>query len=414
MSNNNPFLSAQSQMQTAYAFLAGRYDAQFPKMMNPERVIEVNIPVKMDSWEIKNFVWYRSQHNGARGPYKGGIRYHQDVTIDEVKALSTWMSIKCATLDLPLGGGKGGIIVDPKTLSENELEQLSRGWVQKLYKYIGPLDDVPAPDVNTNGQIMSWMVDEYSRLVGHWTPGTFTGKPVSIGGSLGRDTATAQGGLYVLEAYLTSKSETLKGKKIVIQGAGNAGLNMIELIAKTGAILIGTSDSHGGIYDESGLDIAQIVELKTHKKSLSEYKGGSQITNSGLLELECDILIPAALENQITSDNVARVQAKLILELANGPITPDADTALFARGIAVIPDILANAGGVTVSYFEQVQNNANYYWSRAEVQDKLKLKMETALAGVLKSATEHNVMLRTGAYVVAMERILEAMKMKWE
>ena len=217
MSINNPFLSAQSQMQTAYAFLQGRYDAQFPKMMNPERVIEVNIPVQMDSGEIRNFVGYRSQHNGARGPYKGGIRYHQDVTIDEVKALSTWMSIKCATLDLPLGGGKGGIIVNPKELSENELEQLSRGWVQKLYKYLGPLDDVPAPDVNTNGQIMSWMVDEYSRLVGHWTPGTFTGKPLSIGGSLGRDTATAQGGLYVLEAYLKTSNETLKGKKVVIQ-----------------------------------------------------------------------------------------------------------------------------------------------------------------------------------------------------
>ncbi|NRH20840.1 Glu/Leu/Phe/Val dehydrogenase [Candidatus Gracilibacteria bacterium] len=414
MSTNNPFLSAQSQMQTAYAFLAGRYDEQFPKILNPERIIEVNIPVKMDSGEIRNFVGYRAQHNAARGPYKGGIRYHQDVTKDEVKALSTWMSIKCATLDLPLGGGKGGIIVNPKELSERELEQLSRGWVQKLYKYIGPLDDVPAPDVNTNGKIMSWMVDEYSRLVGHWTPGTFTGKPLSIGGSLGRDTATAQGGLYVLEAYLTAKKDTLQGKKIVIQGAGNAGLNMIELIDRTGAILIGTSDSHGGIYDESGLDIAQIVELKKNKKSLTEYKGGKQISNSELLELACDILIPAALENQITGDNAKNVKAHLIMELANGPITPEADTVLFARNIPVIPDILANAGGVTVSYFEQVQNNANYFWSRAEVQEKLKLKMETALAGVLHSAEEHNVMLRTGAYVVAMERILEAMKVRGE
>ncbi len=401
-------------MQTAYAFLAGRYNEQFPKILNPERVIEVNIPVKMDSGEIQNFVGYRSQHNAARGPYKGGIRYHQDVTKDEVMALSTWMSIKCATLDLPLGGGKWGIIVNPKELSDNELEQLSRGWVQKLYKYIGPFDDVPAPDVNTNGQIMSWMVDEYSKLVGHWTPGTFTGKPLSIGGSLGRDTATAQGGLYVLEAYLRAKSDILKWKKIVIQGAGNAGLNMIELIEKMGAILIGTSDSHGAIYDANGLDIAQIVELKSHKKSLTEYKWGKQIKNSELLELECDILIPAALENQITSDNVKNIKAGLILELANGPITPDADLVLFARNIPVIPDILANAWGVTVSYFEQVQNNANYFWSRAEVQEKLKLKMETALAGVIKSADEHQVMLRTGAYIVAMERILEAMKARGE
>lgn len=412
MSSNNPFLSAQTQMRTAYEFLKGQYDEQFPTLLAPDRVIEVSIPVKMDSGEIRVFTGYRSQHNGARGPYKGGVRYHQDVTKDEVMALSAWMSIKCATLDLPLGGGKGGIIVDPKTLSKRELEAVSRGWVQKLYKYIGPLDDVPAPDVNTNGEIMSWFVDEYSKLVGHWTPGTFTGKPLSIGGSLGRDTATAQGGLYVLEAYMKARWDTLVGKKVVIQGAGNAGLNMIELIAKTGAILIGTSDSHGGIYHEEGLDIAKIVELKKNKKSLSEYTGVKHITNGELLRLPCDILIPAALENQITSENADKIQSWLILELANGPITPDADTTLFAKWIPVIPDILANAGGVTVSYFEQVQNSMNYYWSREEVQEKLKLKMETALRGVLASAEEHKTMLRTGAYVIAMKRILEAMKVR--
>ncbi len=414
MTPNNPFLSAQTQMRAAYVFLEGRYDSQFEKILLPERIIEVAIPVRMDNGTTRIFTGYRSQHNAARGPYKGGIRYHQDVNKDEVMALSAWMSIKTATLDLPLGGGKGGIIVNPKELSVGELERLSRGWVQKLYKYLGPLDDVPAPDVNTTGQIMAWMVDEYSRLVGHWTPGTFTGKPLAIGGSLGRDTATAQGGLYTLEAYLKIKGDVLKWKKVVIQWAGNAGLNMIELISKTGAILIGTSDSHGGIYDASGLDIEQIVQLKSEKKSLSEYRWGSQISNIELLELTCDILIPAALENQITSENASKVQASLIMELANGPITPDADTVLFEKGIPVIPDILANAGGVTVSYFEQVQNNANYFWSRAEVQEKLKLKMETALSGVLKSATEHKVMLRTGAYVVALERILEAMKTRGE
>jgi glutamate dehydrogenase/leucine dehydrogenase len=318
-------------MRTAYAYLQGQYDREFPKILNPDRVIEVNIPVEMDDGTIKNFVGYRSQHNSARGAYKGGIRYHQDVSRDEVMALSTWMSIKCATLDLPLGGGKGGIIVDPKTLSPRELEKLSRGWVQKLYKYLGPLDDVPAPDVNTNGQIMSWMVDEYSHLTGHWTPGVFTGKPLSIGGSLGRDTATAQGGLYVLEAYLASVGDSLSGKKVIIQGAGNAGLNMIELIAKTGAILIGTSDSHGAIYDPAGLDIARIVELKKNKKSLTEYTGAEHISNPALLELACDILIPAALENQITADNADRIQAGLILELANGPVTPEADTVLYKK-----------------------------------------------------------------------------------
>jgi len=412
MSTNNPFESARTQMRTAYQYLAPEYAHEFETLLSPDRIIEVAIPVVMDDGSTRTFTGYRSQHNSARGPYKGGIRYHQDVTKDEVMALSAWMSIKTATLDLPLGGGKGGIIVDPKTLSKWELERLSRWWVQKLYKYIGPLDDVPAPDVNTNGEIMSWMVDEYSKLTGHWTPGTFTGKPISIGGSLGRDTATAQGGLYVLEAYMRAKSDTLRGKKVVIQWAGNAGLNMIELIAKTGAILIATSDSHGGIYDENGLDIARIVELKKNKKSLSEYSDVKHITNSELLELECDILIPAALENQITSDNAKNIHAQLILELANGPITPDADITLFSNGIPVIPDILANAGGVTVSYFEQVQNNANYYWSRAEVQEKLKLKMETALHGVLESSEKYSVMLRTGAYVVAMRRILEAMKVR--
>ncbi len=412
MTSNNPFESARTQMKTAYAFLEWQYDDQFPKLLSPDRVIEVAIPVKMDDGHIKTFTGYRSQHNSARGPYKWGIRYHQDVTKDEVMALSSWMSVKCATLDLPLGGGKWGIIVDPKTLSKHELEALSRGWVQKLYKYIGPLDDVPAPDVNTNGEIMSWMVDEYSKLVGHWTPGAFTGKPLSIGGSLGRDTATAQGGLYVLEAYLKVKWDTLVGKKVVIQWAGNAGLNMIELIAKTGAILIATSDSHGGIYDEDGLDITKIVELKKNKKSLSEYTEAKHITNGELLELACDILIPAALENQITSENADKIQASLIMELANGPITPDADSVLFGKSIPIIPDILANAGGVTVSYFEQVQNSMNYYWSREEVQEKLKLKMETALKWVLASAEEHKVMLRTGAYIIAMKRILEAMKVR--
>jgi glutamate dehydrogenase/leucine dehydrogenase len=266
---NNPFFSAQTQMRSAYAFLKGRYDSQFEKFSFQN----------VSSRWLFLFVWTMEALEYSQGIVLSTMlhvvhirvvfRYHQDVTKDEVMALSEWMSIKCATLDLPLGGGKGGVIVNPKELSDNELEQLSRGWVQKLYKYLGPLDDVPAPDVNTNGKIMSWMVDEYSKLVGHWTPGTFTGKPLSIGGSLGRDTATAQGWLYVLEAYLKSKNNTLQGMKVVIQWAGNAWLNMIELIDKTWAILIATSDSHGGIYDERWLDISQIVKLKSDKKSLS-------------------------------------------------------------------------------------------------------------------------------------------------
>lgn len=294
-------------------------------------------------------------------------------------ALSTWMSIKTAMLDLPLGGGKGGIIVDPKTLSARELEALSRGWVRQLYKYLGNNQDIPAPDVNTNGQIMGWMTDEYSRLVGEWTPGVFTGKPLSIGGSLGRDTATAQGGLYALEAYLIHNSENILDKKIIVQGAGNAGLTMIELLAKKGINVVAISDSHTGIHDPAGLDIDQIVTLKKNRQSLDSYVGGQKVTNAELLTLDCDILIPAALENQITRENAHEIKAKLIIELANGPTTPEADEILFSRGIAVIPDVLANAGGVTVSYFEQVQNNTNYYWSAGEVAEKLKLKMEKAL-----------------------------------
>lgn len=422
MSTNNPFESARTQMRTAYQYLAPDYAHEFETLLSPDRVIEVSIPVVMDDRSTRVFTGYRSQHNAARGPYKGGIRYHQDVNKDEVMALSMWMSIKVSTLDLPLGGGKWGVIVDPSKLSKWELQRLSRWYVQKLYKYIGPKEDVPAPDVNTNPEILTWMEDEYSRLTGIPTPGAFTGKYVSAGGSLGRDTATAQGGLYVLEAYLRiqnskfkiqNEENPLKWKKVVIQWAGNAGLNMIELIAKTGAILIATSDSKWAISDPNGLDIAKIVELKKNKKSLSEYPGGKHISNAELLELECDILIPAALENQITIDNAKNIRARLILELANGPITPEADSILFVNGISVIPDILANAGGVTVSYFEQVQNTMNYYWSRTEVQEKLKLKMETALTGVMESAEKYSVMLRTGAYVVAMKRILEAMKVRW-
>lgn len=412
MTHANPFFSAQTQMRSAYAFLTGRYDREFELLLQPDRILEVSIPVTLDDGSLQVFTGYRSQHSNARWPYKGWIRFHQDVSLDEVKALSIWMSIKTATLDLPLGWGKWWIIVDPKTLSSWELERLSRGYVDKLFKYLWPLDDVPAPDVNTNSQIMAWMVDEYSKLTGHWSSGAFTGKPLSLGWSLGRDTATAQWGLYVLEAYLQRYNDTLNGKKIIVQWAGNAGLNMIELLQKKGVLLVGTSDSKTAIYNPHGLDIEQILQIKKEKKSLTEYVGASFLSNQELLVQPTDILIPAALENQITSENAWSIQASLILELANGPTTPEADTILFSRKIPVIPDILANAWGVTVSYFEQVQNSMNYIWSREEVQEKLKMKMEQALHWVLTSAENHATMLRTGAYIVALERILEAMKIR--
>lgn len=410
--HDNPFQSARMQMHEAYLLLGKQYEREFEALQTPDRVIEVSIPVVMDDGSTRVFIGYRSEHNAARGPYKWGIRYHQDVTKEEVMALSVWMSMKCAVLDLPLGGGKWGVIVDPKMLSKREIESLSREWVRKLYKYLWPLHDIPAPDVNTNSEIMAWMVDEYSRLVGTWSPWAFTGKPLSIGGSLGRDTATAQWGFFVLEKYLTLSGHGLEGKRVIVQWAGNAWLTMIDLLSKAWATIVGTSDSHTAIFDEAGLDVKEIITLKHAKKSLEEYHGATKLSNDELLIKACDILIPAALENQITGENAEKVDTEIILELANGPTTPEADAILFGRWIPVIPDILANAWGVTVSYFEQVQNNANYYWSREEVHEKLERKMQTALSEVLLQAKEKHTSLRMGAYLVALERVLEAMRMR--
>ena len=410
--HDNPFESAQTQMREAYSLLGKQYEREFEALQTPDRIIEVSIPVVMDDGSTRVFTGYRSEHNAARGPYKWWIRYHQDVTKEEVMALSVWMSMKCAVLDLPLGGGKWGVIVDPKILSKREIESLSREWVRKLYKYLWPLHDIPAPDVNTNSEIMAWMVDEYSRLVGTWSPGAFTGKPLSIGGSLGRDSATAQWWFFVLEKYLTLSGQSLEGKRVIVQWAGNAGLTMIDLLSRAWAKIIGTSDSQTAIYDPHGLDVDQIITLKTWKQSLTQYVWAGKIENRELLTRSCDILIPAALENQINGENAEKIEAELILELANGPTTPDADAILFGRWIPVIPDILANAGGVTVSYFEQVQNNANYYWSHEEVHEKLERKMQTALSEVLLQAKEKHTSLRMGAYLVALDRILEAMHVR--
>ncbi|NVP18067.1 Glu/Leu/Phe/Val dehydrogenase [Candidatus Gracilibacteria bacterium] len=415
MTNNNPFLNAQKQLKKAIDILDKKqYTDKVEVISNVKRLLEISIPVKMDNGEIKVFTGFRSQHNDARGPFKGGIRFHQDVTRDEVKALSVWMSVKCSVVDIPLGGGKGGIIVDPKTLSITELERLSRGYVRELYKYIGPEIDVPAPDVNTTPQIMSWMMDEYSKLVGIYSPGSFTGKPLTSGGSKGRGRATAQGGVYVLQKYLDFVGDKLTGKTFIVQGAGNAGLTFAEILVGLGAKLIGISDSKGGIYNENGLDLSEIVSLKNNKKSVVDYKDAEKVTNEKILEMSCDILVPAALENQIVTENAPNIKSKLILELANGPITPEADNILFGKNIAVIPDILANAGGVMVSYFEQVQNNTNFYWDEQEVDTKLKTKIQKAAVDVFEKAKEHKVDLRTGAYVISTKRILDSMNDRYE
>lgn len=387
---------------------------KYEVISQPRRIIEVNIPVKMDNGNIRMFTGFRSQHNDARGPFKGGIRFHQDVNRSEVKALSMWMSFKCAVIDIPLGGGKWGVIVNPKELSTWELERLSRGYVRELYKYIGPDADVPAPDVNTTPQIMAWMMDEYSKLVGTYSPGSFTGKPLTSGGSAGRGRATAQGGVYVLQKILELRGETLAGKKIILQGAGNAGLTMAEIIVGLGATLVGISDSRGGIYNPTGLDIAKIAAIKEAKGTVHDYEDALKMGEAEVLTEACDILIPAALENQITKENAPNIQAKIILELANGPTTPEADAILEAKWVAVIPDILANSGGVMVSYFEQVQNNTNYYWEEEEVDGKLHKKITHAAASVFATTQEYNCTLRDAAYIIAMKRIFDAMKDRGE
>lgn len=410
------FDNAQKQLQSACSLYEWCYDnpAAFEILKQPRRIISVNIPVRMDDGSVQIFRGFRSQHNDARWPFKGGIRFHQDVNIDEVKALSMWMTFKCAVVDLPIGGGKGGIIVNPKELSEWELERLARGYVRELYKYIGPKADVPAPDVNTNPKIMAWMMDEYSRLAGDFSPGSFTGKPLSVWGSKWRNAATATGGVYVLEEILNCIGDSLEWKHVIIQGAGNAGLIMAWLLVDRWAKLIGISDSKWAIYDPRSLNLDKIMDLKSAKKSVVDHEAGQKISNEELLIQDCDILVPAALENQITKSNAKDIKASIILELANGPTTPEADDILRERGIHVVPDILANAGGVTVSYFEQVQNNANYYWTEEEVDAKLQRAMRPAANDVYQMAQEKNTNLRNAAYVIALKRVISAMKDRGE
>jgi len=407
------FEQVQNQMRTAYASLQDKYDASlFEQLLEPKNIVEATVEITKDDWSVVSYPGWRSQHTNVKWPYKGGIRFHQNVSLDEVKSLSAWMSFKTAVVNLPLGWWKGGIIVNPKELSMNELEQLSRGFMRKIADHVGPLQDVPAPDVNTNGTIMGWMVDEYSKIKGVWTPGVITGKPLPIGGSKGRMKATSLGGLMTLERYFEHTNDSIKGKKIVVQGAWNVGMWFADLAAQAGAIIIAISDSRGAIVNTNGLDVKQIIELKSSRKSVTEYTDAEKITNEQLLELECDVLVPAALENVITEENAADIKAPLVLELANGPTAATGDKILTERGIKVLPDILANAGWVTVSYFEQVQNNTNYYWEEEEVNDKLGKIMRNATDGVYETANAHSVTYREAAYIVALGRLLEAMKLR--
>jgi glutamate dehydrogenase/leucine dehydrogenase len=405
---NNPFQNAMSQLERATR--VKKFDEKFLLSLGqPNREIRISIPITMDDGSIGIFEGYRVQYNNARGPYKGGIRYHQDTEINEVKALAFWMALKCAVANIPMGGGKGGINVDPKILSKTELEKLSRGWVRLMAPVIGPKVDVPAPDVNTTPEIMSWMVDEYAKISGDKTNATFTGKPIAIGGSEGRGPATGLGGFYVFDV-VRNKLNLGESCKIAVQGFGNVGGNAAEILQSHGHKIIAMSDSKGAILKEDGIDIKALNEYKKTTGQTANFPGSKNITNEELLLLECDVLIPAALENQITENNAQNIKAKLIVELANGPTTPEADDILFARNIPVVPDILANAGGVTVSTFEWEQNLKNEHWTEEQVFEKLKKIMEEETEIIWNKAKELNTDIRRSAFVVALERIQEASK----
>lgn len=408
----NPFEIAQKQIKSACDKL-NTDPAVYEILKNPMRVLEVSFPVKLDDGTIKTFTGYRSQHNNAVGPFKGGLRFHPAVTKDEVKALSTWMTFKCSVAGIPYGGGKGGMAIDPKKYSKAELERISRGFAEAISPLIGEKVDIPAPDVNTNGQIMSWMVDSYEKIVGHSAKGVFTGKPLEFGGSLARTEATGYGVHLAAKKALDKLNIDVKGATYAVQGFGNVGYYTAYYAYKDGAKIVAFSNTDVAIYNENGIDMEAVIKDYEENGRIVENKGyGKDITNEELLELEVDVLAPCALENQITSENADRIKAKVITEGANGPTTPEADEILYKKGIVVIPDILANAGGVVVSYFEWVQNLQGYYWSFDEVQEKEDTVLSNAFEDVWSIADEFKVDLRNAAYMSSIRRIEKAMKFR--
>lgn len=378
-------------------------------LSHPKRIVEVSLPIRMDSGEIKVFKGFRVQHNDCAGPFKGGIRYHEQVDMEEVKALATWMTMKCAVVGIPLGGGKGGIVVNPKELSKRELEQLTRKYIDRIQMIIGPDRDVPAPDVNTNPDIMAWMADEYMKLGNLNKNGVVTGKPLHVGGSEGRDAATSRGGAYVLAEIAKEKNIIPGETRVIVQGFGNAGSHMARILGEQGYKIVGVSDSKGGMYCSDGVDAPCMIKCKKEKGTVTECETtcGSceRCTNEELIEKECDILVLAALENQVHEGNAENIKAKIIVELANGPVTPDADKILEKNDVTVVPDILANAGGVTVSYFELVQNLMSYYWTPDKIQRRLKPIMVRAWQRVSENQKKHNCSLRQAAFISAMKRL---------
>jgi len=403
----NAFRISQMQFDMAAEFL--KLDAGLRQILRaPRRLMEVSIPVKLDNGQVKVFTGFRVQHNMARGPAKGGIRYHPNLTLDEVKALAAWMTWKTATVNIPYGGGKGGVICDPKRMSRGEMERLTRRFTSEILPIIGPGLDIPAPDVSTDAQTMAWMMDTYSSMVGRSTPGVVTGKPVSLGGSEGRADAAARGLLYVVEEACKVKKISLRGASVAIQGYGNVGAGTARLFADKKARIVALSDSRGGVHNPRGIDPLKAFRYKERSGTVVGMPGASRISNDELLALKCDILIPAALENAITLHNADQIKAKIVAEGANGPTTPHADEVLARKGIMLLPDILANAGGVTVSYFEWVQNLQGSVWPEAEVNQKLDFVMRRAFSDVYTAMRKHHTHPRAAAYVLAVGRVADA------
>ncbi len=403
----NPYRIAQIQFDIAAEYL--KLDQGLRQILRtPKRVLEVSIPTKMDNGQVKVFSGYRVQHNVARGPAKGGIRYHPAVTLDEVKALAAWMTWKTATVNIPYGGGKGGVICDPKRMTKSELERMTRRYTSEILPIIGPERDIPAPDMYTDAQTMAWIMDTYSMTKGYSSLGVVTGKPLSIGGSEGRNEATARGCLVAVEEACRVKKMSVRGSSVAIQGFGNAGSLAAKLFSEKKARVIAISDSRGGVFNSRGIDPLKAMRYKERSGTVVGMPGTSRISNDELLAMKCDILIPAALENVITLNNADQIKAKIVAEAANGPTTPHADEVLARKGIMLLPDILANAGGVTVSYFEWVQDLQSFFWSEAEVNAKLESVMRRAFAEVHESARKHRTHMRTGAYCLAVGRVADA------
>lgn len=410
--NLNPLIAAQQRVKVACDKLGLGTDV-YEILKNPQRIIEVSIPVKMDDGSMRVFTGFRAQHNTAIGPSKGGVRFHPNVTRDEVAALSIWMTFKCSVTGIPYGGGKGGIIVDPKQLSAGELERLCRGYVDAIYPVLGEKRDVPAPDVNTNGQIMAWMVDEYIKLSGEASFGTFTGKPVELAGSKGRNAATGLGISIIMGEALKKQGKELRGARVAIQGFGNVGSFTAKCAYDKGAKIVAIAEWNTTLYNENGLDIDALMKFKADNKgSIKGFPGASEISIEQFWGLDVDVLSPCAMENTINKDSAPLIKTRLVVEGANGPTTLDGEEILLKNGVTVVPDILANAGGVTVSYFEWVQNRYGYYWEEAEVNQKEEIAMKSAFDAIYKIKEEYNVSMREAAYMHSIKRIAAAMKLR--